>query len=55
MDFRYIIILKSLKPLDLYFYDKFWVRTGNNIYSNDYRTREIYDTHFTVMNYGKKL
>ncbi|KRX08784.1 hypothetical protein PPERSA_08095 [Pseudocohnilembus persalinus] len=55
LDFRYIIVLKSLKPLDVYLYKKFWVRTSNNTFTNDYRTREVYDTHFTVMNYGKKL
>jgi len=33
----------------------FWFRTSNNDYTTDYRTREIYETHFTVMNYGHDL
>jgi len=31
------------------------VRTANHPFCNDYRTFEDYETHFTVMNYGKKL
>lgn len=36
-------------------YKTFWIRISNNEFTNDYRTREIYETHFTVMNYGRKL
>lgn len=55
IDLRYIVILKSIEPLEVYVYEVFWIRFSNNNFTNDYRTREIYETHFTVMNYGKSL
>lgn len=41
--------------MEVFLYKVFWIRTSNNDFSNDYRSRDIYETHFTVMNYGKKL
>lgn len=40
--------------MEVYVYKKFVVRTSNNDFTNDYRSRENYETHFTVMNYGGK-
>ncbi len=36
-------------------YNIFWIRTSNNEYTLDKRTIDSYETHFTVMNYGRKL
>ena len=45
----------QIVPLEVFLYKVFWIRTSNNDFTNDYRSREEYETHFTVMNYGKKL
>ena len=45
----------QITPPELYIAKVFWIRTSNNLYTTDYRTRETYETHFTVMNYGKSL
>lgn len=55
IDLRFILMLQSIQPLQAYLYRHFWVRTSNNEYNLDCRFREDYETHFTVMNYGKKL
>ncbi|KAL4505169.1 hypothetical protein ABPG72_016236 [Tetrahymena utriculariae] len=55
IDLRYIVSVRSLEPFEVFIYKVFWIRTSNNDFTNDYRSREIYETHFTVMNYGKKL
>ncbi|CAF1350503.1 unnamed protein product [Adineta steineri] len=49
-DIRYVVILRSLEPLKLYVYEKFWLRFANKPYSlnNNY---DDYQVHFTVMNY----
>lgn len=52
-DLRFIIILKKLVPLELYFYSKmFWVRSANKDFSMDSSTFSDYEVHFTVMNYN---
>lgn len=55
IDLRYVVAVRSLEPFEVFIYKVFWIRTSNNDFSNDYRSREIYETHFTVMNYGKQL
>lgn len=30
IDLRFIVTLKSLDPLEVFVYKRFWVRTGNN-------------------------
>ncbi|PAA81387.1 hypothetical protein BOX15_Mlig011759g2 [Macrostomum lignano] len=50
-DFRYMIILRSVRPLMAYVYKNFWLRFSNNPYSLDPAVMQDYGTHFTVMNY----
>ena len=53
-DLRFIIAIKNIFPLELYFYDKmFWIRSSNKNYSIDPLTFDDYEIHFTVMNYSK--
>jgi tubulin--tyrosine ligase-like protein 12 len=48
---RYIVLLKSVAPLEVYVYNMFWIRLANVSYSlSDF---EEYEKHFTVMNYSK--
>ena len=49
---RFIFLVRSINPIDIYIFKKFWIRSANNEYSLDERTHSKYDTHFTVMNYG---
>lgn len=54
-DFRYMVIIKSLAPVEIYIYTKvFWFRTANNDFRTDTISYTDYETHFTVMNYNKK-
>ncbi|XP_020664293.3 tubulin--tyrosine ligase-like protein 12 isoform X1 [Pogona vitticeps] len=48
-DIRYIVLLRSVKPLKLYVYDVFWLRFSNRPFSLD--DLDDYEKHFTVMNY----
>lgn len=55
-DYRYIVFLKSVHPLELYAYKVFWLRFANRPFTLN--KLEDYHTHFTVMNYteeGTKL
>ena len=53
-DLRFIIAVKSLLPLELYFYDKmFWIRSANKDYNKESLSFDDYEVHFTVMNYSK--
>ncbi|XP_034993736.1 tubulin--tyrosine ligase-like protein 12 [Zootoca vivipara] len=49
-DIRYIVLLRSVKPLRLYVYDVFWLRFSNRAFSLD--DLDDYEKHFTVMNYA---
>ncbi|CAF1229561.1 unnamed protein product [Adineta ricciae] len=49
-DIRYVVILRSLEPLKVYVYEKFWLRFANKPYSLD-NNYDDYQVHFTVMNY----
>ncbi len=54
-DFRYMVVVKSIAPVEVYIYSKvFWFRSANNDYSVDCNSFTNYETHFTVMNYEKK-
>uniref|UniRef100_A0A915PNG0 Tubulin--tyrosine ligase-like protein 12 n=1 Tax=Setaria digitata TaxID=48799 RepID=A0A915PNG0_9BILA len=50
-DLRYVIFLRSLRPLKLFLYRNFWVRFA----INDFSLSELddRDAHFTVFNYCK--
>lgn len=48
-DIRYVLLLKSSKPLIAYAYKQFFLRFANKSFSlSDF---DVYDKHFTVMNY----
>lgn len=49
-DIRYVILLKSVSPLEVYVYRNFFLRFANKPFSlQDF---EDYEKHFTVMNYN---
>eukprot|EP00249_Psilotum_nudum_P018481 c26826_g1_i1 orf=394-2997(-) len=54
-DLRYIVLLRSVQPLELFLSDVFWARLANKDYTLDEDTLTDYETHFTVMNYGRRL
>ncbi|XP_058206510.1 uncharacterized protein LOC131320010 [Rhododendron vialii] len=54
-DIRYIVLVRSMDPLEIFLADVFWVRLANNQYSLDKHSFSEYETHFTVMNYRGKL
>lgn len=54
-DLRYIVLVRSMNPLELFLSDVFWIRLANNTYSLDKHSFFEYETHFTVMNYGRRL
>ncbi|KAG9457314.1 hypothetical protein H6P81_001822 [Aristolochia fimbriata] len=54
-DLRYIVLVRSFKPLEIFLTDIFWTRLANNTYSLDKSTLLEYETHFTVMNYVGRL
>uniref|UniRef100_A0A9W3GCW1 Tubulin--tyrosine ligase-like protein 12 n=1 Tax=Camelus bactrianus TaxID=9837 RepID=A0A9W3GCW1_CAMBA len=52
-DVRYIVLLRSVKPLQLFVYDVFWLRFSNRPFAlNDL---DDYEKHFTVMNYDPEV
>lgn len=52
-DIRYIVLLRSVKPLRLFVYDVFWLRFSNRPFAlNDL---DDYEKHFTVMNYDPEV
>ncbi|KAK9075941.1 hypothetical protein SSX86_004271 [Deinandra increscens subsp. villosa] len=54
-DIRYIVLVRSIHPLELFITDVFWVRLANNAYTLDEKSLFEYETHFTVMNYRGTL
>ncbi|CAF1032262.1 unnamed protein product [Adineta steineri] len=48
-DVRYILLLRSIRPLKLYVHKIFWLRIANKPFSM--KQLDDYETHFTVMNY----
>ena len=53
IDMRYVVILKSLFPLQLYVCNEFYIRFTNKQFSMAESTFHEYDSHFTVNNYAK--
>ncbi|KAM2218820.1 hypothetical protein TB2_017699 [Malus domestica] len=54
-DIRYLVLVRSMNPLEIFLADTFWVRLANNQYSLDKHSLFEYETHFTVMNYRGTL
>nr|GMC58963.1 tubulin--tyrosine ligase-like protein 12 [Ipomoea batatas] len=54
-DLRYIVLVRSLNPLEIFLADIFWTRLANNAYTLDKHSLAEYETHFTVMNYRGRL
>ncbi|KAG6431653.1 hypothetical protein SASPL_109735 [Salvia splendens] len=54
-DLRYIILVRSINPLEIFISEVFWVRLANNTYSLEQHSLFEYETHFTVMNYRGRL
>ncbi|XP_066399431.1 uncharacterized protein [Miscanthus floridulus] len=50
-DLRYIVLVRSIRPLEIFLSDVFWVRLANNQYTLEKTSFFEYETHFTVMNY----
>eukprot|EP00850_Spirogloea_muscicola_P018426 SM000168S02625 [mRNA] locus=s168:228587:233551:+ [translate_table: standard] len=50
-DLRYLVLLRSLDPLELFVSDVFWARLANNPYNVEKHMLNDFQTHFTVMNY----
>ena len=48
-DLRFIVLLKSVKPMELYAYKVFWPRLAPKRWALD--NFDDYERHFTVMNY----
>ena len=51
LDIRFVVLLKSVLPLDVWIYDEFYTRHSNNAYEVTESSLANYETHFTVMNY----
>lgn len=51
-DIRYVIIIKSVDPTEVYVYNNFFLRFANKPFSLD--NFEDYEKHFTVMNYEQE-
>jgi len=47
--------MRSLKPLELFVKDEFYIRFANNPYTMDECTFNEYNTHLTVNNYGNEM
>jgi tubulin--tyrosine ligase-like protein 12 len=52
VDLRFILVVRSVSPVDICLFKHFWIRSANKDYALDERSLSSYDTHFTVMNYG---
>jgi tubulin--tyrosine ligase-like protein 12 len=50
-DLRFVVLLKSVLPLEVYVYDEFYTRLSNNAFTMSESSFATYETHFTVMNY----
>jgi tubulin--tyrosine ligase-like protein 12 len=52
-DMRFVVLVKSILPLELYIYEEFYTRHSNNVFEMDEGSFSTYETHFTVMNYAE--
>ncbi|CAF1448631.1 unnamed protein product [Rotaria sp. Silwood1] len=48
-DIRYVLLLRSIRPLKLYVHKIFWLRIANKPFSM--KELDDYDAHFTLINY----
>eukprot|EP00759_Apiculatamorpha_spiralis_P048440 PhF_6_TR43641/c0_g1_i1/m.67060/K16609/TTLL12; tubulin--tyrosine ligase-like protein 12 len=48
-DMRFVVLLRSVDPLEVYLYDTFYIRAALQPYSLD--NIDVYEKHWTVMNY----
>ena len=51
-DVRYVILLKSVRPLEVYVYKNFFLRFANQPF--EMANFGVYEKHFTVMNYTEE-
>lgn len=51
-DMRFVALVKSVLPLEVYVYEEFYTRHSNNQFQMDESSFSVYETHFTVMNYA---
>ncbi|CAI5735754.1 unnamed protein product [Hyaloperonospora brassicae] len=49
-DFRFLVMIKSTDPLEIYLSDVYWLRIANKEFSMD--GFQDFEKHFTVMNYS---
>jgi len=55
IDHRFIVLVKSIQPLEVFIYKTFMTRTSNNKFTLDPRSIDNFETHFTIMTYsGRK-
>ncbi|XP_061352507.1 uncharacterized protein LOC133297391 [Gastrolobium bilobum] len=54
-DLRYMVLVRSMHPLEIFLSHCFWVRIASNQYSLDRSSFFEYETHFTVMNYRGRI
>lgn len=54
-DLRYIVLVRSMNPIEIFLADVFWARLANNKYTLEKSSLFEYETHFTVMNYIGRL
>ncbi|KAG6515417.1 hypothetical protein ZIOFF_025829 [Zingiber officinale] len=54
-DLRYVVLVCSMNPVEIFLFDVFWVRLANNPYTLERSSLFEYETHFTVMNYCGRL
>jgi tubulin--tyrosine ligase-like protein 12 len=52
-DMRFVALVKSVLPLEVFIYEEFYTRHSNNQFDMDESTFSVYETHFTVMNYSE--
>ncbi|CAN2387258.1 Tubulin--tyrosine ligase-like protein 12 [Pristimantis euphronides] len=52
-DIRYVVLLRSVRPLKVYAYNVFWLRFANRPFTLD--DLDDYEKHFTVMNYATNV
>ena len=49
-DMRFVVLVRSFEPLEIFLYDVFWLRFAAEPYGLD--DFDVYEKHFTVMNYA---
>ena len=52
-DMRFVLLVKSVLPLEVYTYEEFYTRHSNNQFEMDEGSFSTNETHFTVMNYSE--